>query len=107
MGAFTAIPHGFKGGGLFKLRRNFEASAVQIDNVRPAREAVQSACQTLRHIQGAVKLLLTAGAVQRDFSAILKIVESLIRRVRSLISLLDLEFVGKSRRIMPLPSNPP
>ena len=86
---------GFKGGGLLKLLRNFHTSAMQIDHVLPAREAVQTACQTLRHIQGAVKLLLGAGAIQHDFSAILKIVESLIKRVRSLTTLLDAPFVGK------------
>jgi hypothetical protein len=86
---------GFKGGGLLKLLRNFHTSAMQIDHVLPAREAVQTACQTLRHIQGAVKLLLGAGAIQQDFSAILKIVESLIKRVRSLTILLDAPFVGK------------
>ncbi|EFX86646.1 hypothetical protein DAPPUDRAFT_307906 [Daphnia pulex] len=75
VGAFTAIPH---------------------DHVLPAREAVQTACQTLRHIQGAVKLLLGAGAIQQDFSAILKIVESLIKRVRSLTILLDAPFVGNA-----------
>ena len=95
VGAFTAIPHGFKGGGLLKLLRNFHATAMQIDCVLPAREAVQSACQTLRHIHGAVKLLLGAGGVQNDFSAVLKIVESLIKRVRSLTTLLDTPFVGK------------
>ncbi|XP_057375635.1 inositol polyphosphate-4-phosphatase type I A-like isoform X2 [Daphnia carinata] len=94
VGAFTAIPHGFKGGGLFKLLRNFHASSMQIDHVLPAREAVQTACQTLRHIQGAVKLLLGAGAIQHDFSAVLKIVESLIKRVRSLATLLEKPFVG-------------
>ncbi|XP_046648953.1 inositol polyphosphate-4-phosphatase type I A-like isoform X2 [Daphnia pulicaria] len=96
VGAFTAIPHGFKGGGLLKLLRNFHTSAMQIDHVLPAREAVQTACQTLRHIQGAVKLLLGAGAIQQDFSAILKIVESLIKRVRSLTILLDAPFVGNA-----------
>lgn len=94
MGAFTAIPHGFKGGGLLKLLKNFHASAMQVDNVRPAREAVQTASQIFRHIQGAVKLLLTAGAIQRDFSTVLKIVESLIKRARALISLLDSAFIG-------------
>lgn len=94
VGAFTAIPHGFKGGGLFKLIRNFQSSSTQIDYVLPAREAVQTACQTLRHIQGAIKLLLGAGNIQQDFSAILKIVESLIKRVRSLTTLLDSPFVG-------------
>lgn len=68
---------------------------MQIDYVSPVREAVQTACQTLRHIQGAVKLLLGAGGIQNDFSAVLKIVESLIKRVRSLTSLLDTPFVGK------------
>jgi hypothetical protein len=67
---------------------------MQIDHVLPAREAVQTACQTLRHIQGAVKLLLGAGTIQHDFSGILKIVESLIKRVRSLTILLDAPFVG-------------
>ncbi len=94
VGAFTAIPHGFKGGGLLKLLKNFHASAMQVDNVRPAREAVQTASQIFRHIQGAVKLLLTAGAIQRDFSTVLKIVESLIKRARALISLLDSAFIG-------------
>ncbi|KAK4008321.1 hypothetical protein OUZ56_013464 [Daphnia magna] len=94
VGAFTAIPHGFKGGGLLKLLRNFHASSMQIDHVLPAREAVQAACQTLRHIQGAVKLLLGAGSIQHDFSAVLKIVESLIKRVRSLATLLEEPFVG-------------
>lgn len=68
---------------------------MQIDHVLPAREAVQAACQTLRHIQGAVKLLLGAGSIQHDFSAVLKIVESLIKRVRSLATLLEEPFVGK------------
>lgn len=68
---------------------------MQIDHVLPAREAVQTASQTLRHIQGAVKLLLGAGTIQHDFSAILKIVESLIKRVRSLATLLEAPFVGK------------
>lgn len=94
VGAFTAIPHGFKGGGLLKLLRNFHASAMHIDNVLPARDAVQTACQTLRHIQGAVKLLMGAGGLQHDFSAVFKIVESLIKRVRSLTALLDAPFVG-------------
>lgn len=68
---------------------------MQVDYVFPAREAVQTACQTLRHIQGAVKLLLGAGNIQHDFSAVLKIVESLIKRVRSLTMLLDSSFVGE------------
>ena len=95
VGKTTFKLKGFKGGGLLKLLRNFHTSAMQIDHVLPAREAVQTACQTLRHIQGAVKLLLGAGAIQHDFSAILKIVESLIKRVRSLTILLDAPFIGK------------
>ena len=93
VGAFTAISHGFKGGGLLKLIRNFHTSALHVDYVLPAREAVQTACQTLRHIQGAIKLLLGAGGIQRDFTAVFKIVESLIKRARALKALLDSDFV--------------
>ena len=93
VGAFTAIGHGFKGGGLLKLLRNFQTTAFQLDYVQPAREAVQTACLTLRHIQGAIKLLLGAGGIQRDFSAVFKIVESLIKRARALKALLDYDFV--------------
>lgn len=95
VGAFTAIPHGFKGGGLLKLLRNFNASGSDIDQVVPAREAVQMSCQTLRHIQGATKLLLGAGGLRHDFKAIFKIVEALIKRVRSMMLSLDLPLVGR------------
>ena len=94
VGAFTAIPHGFKGGGLMKLLKNFKKNVCdQVDDVGVAREDVQVAVKTLRHIQGAVKLLL--GAVHHtDLPFIFKVVESLIKKVRSLTALLDSPRVG-------------
>ena len=94
VGAFTAIPHGFKGGGLFKLLKNFNNQSDQIDDVRRAREALQTASKTFRHIQGAVKVLLGAAGIHKDLSSVLKVVESLIKKVHSLMLLLDSALVG-------------
>lgn len=77
-----------------KLLKSFKKNVCdQVDDVGVAREDVQAAVKTLRHIQGAVKLLL--GAVHpADLSFVFKIIESLIKKVRSLTALLDSPRVG-------------
>jgi len=90
VGAFTAIPHGFKGGGLLKLLKNFNNSALEmVDNVRVAREAVQTTAKTVQHIQGLVKLLLALSPMPNHTPTVLKVVESLIKKTRSLMTILD------------------
>lgn len=95
VGAFTAIPHGFKGGGLLKLLKNFNNTASDtVDQVRVAREAVQAASKTVQHMQGAVKLMLALS--ENDSATALKIVESLIKKARSLTAVLDPALVGNA-----------
>ena len=96
VGAFTAIPHGFKGGGLLKLLKNFNNSALEmVDNVRVAREAVQTTAKTVQHIQGLVKLLLALSPVPNHTPTVLKVVESLIKKTRSLMTILDPIIIGE------------
>lgn len=91
VGAFTAIPHGFKGGGLLKLLRNFENAAGEPveDWVTASRRAVHTGVATLRRLRPLVRQLLALSAGADHAAAVCRLAESLVERVRRLHHLID------------------